>query len=152
MKGCDHKFVDSTFCLKCGWRPEPSSPSVTASPEAQIATSLKWIAQMQEEIRNEGHAGWGNTLDDIAAILASTREALTQAQQERDKWLKAFNESEQFQNGPTKRAEAAEAALAQQAQEIARVKRYLAGYGLAGRQALTDLFPDTLRPHGEELK
>lgn len=20
-KGCDHKFVDSTACLKCGWRP-----------------------------------------------------------------------------------------------------------------------------------
>ena len=31
---------------------------------------------------------------------------------ERDKWLRAFNESEQFQSGPTKRAEAAESRLA----------------------------------------
>lgn len=21
---CDHKFIDSAFCLKCGWRPEPA--------------------------------------------------------------------------------------------------------------------------------
>ena len=20
---CDHKFVDSTLCLKCGWKPDP---------------------------------------------------------------------------------------------------------------------------------
>ena len=33
------------------------------------------------------------------------------AEQERDKWLALFNRSEQFQNGPTKRAEAAEARL-----------------------------------------
>ena len=23
MKGCDHKFIDSRHCLKCGWAPGP---------------------------------------------------------------------------------------------------------------------------------
>lgn len=21
-EACDHKFIDSTYCLKCGWKPE----------------------------------------------------------------------------------------------------------------------------------
>ncbi len=66
------------------------------------------------------------------------------------RWRKSIDSAMRLLEQEKFRAEAAEAALAQQAQEIARVKRYLAGYGLAGRQALTDLFPDTLRPHGEE--
>lgn len=31
VKGCDHKFVDSTRCLKCGWSPSAArsiSPSL----------------------------------------------------------------------------------------------------------------------------
>jgi hypothetical protein len=37
--------------------------------EVEIQTSLRWIDKMQREIWQEGHAGWGNTLDDIAATL-----------------------------------------------------------------------------------
>jgi len=35
----------------------------------QIETALRWIRQMQGEIQQEGHAGWSNTLDDIAILL-----------------------------------------------------------------------------------
>ena len=48
----------------------------------------------------------------IAGAMANELErvgvALAGAQAERDKWLEAFNKSEQFQNGPTLRAEQAE--------------------------------------------
>ena len=49
--------------------------------------------------------------DEAAAELLRERDELqaelAQVRQERDKWLKAFNESEQFQSGPTARAEQA---------------------------------------------
>jgi hypothetical protein len=43
--------------------------ATTTDLQRQIETNLRWIAQMQEEIRREGHAGWGNALDDIADTL-----------------------------------------------------------------------------------
>lgn len=38
---------------------------------------IKWLRQAAEEIRTEGHAGWGNTIDDAIAALeaAEAREA-----------------------------------------------------------------------------
>jgi len=36
----------------------------------QAETAVKWLKQVAEEIRAEGHAGWGNTLDDVCAFLA----------------------------------------------------------------------------------
>ena len=48
-------------------------------------------------------------LPDALAEIARLTAQVETLQAERDKWLKAFNESEQFQNGPTKRADAAEA-------------------------------------------
>jgi len=36
----------------------------------QAETAVKWLKQVAEEIRAEGHAGWGNTLDDVCALLA----------------------------------------------------------------------------------
>lgn len=33
-------------------------------------TAVKWLRQVAEEIRAEGNAGWGNTLDDVCAMLA----------------------------------------------------------------------------------
>lgn len=27
---CDHKFIDSTCCLRCGWLPEPEHPELAA--------------------------------------------------------------------------------------------------------------------------
>jgi hypothetical protein len=35
----------------------------------QAETAVKWLKQVAEEIRAEGHAGWGNTLDDVCAML-----------------------------------------------------------------------------------
>lgn len=43
---------------------------------------------------------------------ADAAARLNAAEADRDKWMEAFNRSEQFQNGPTKRAEAAESQLA----------------------------------------
>jgi hypothetical protein len=54
--------------------------------------------------------------DDWIRIASQNAEDATArlkaAEADRDKWLEAFNRSEQFQNGPTKRAEAAESQLA----------------------------------------
>jgi hypothetical protein len=36
----------------------------------QTETAVKWLKQVAEEIRAENHAGWGNTLDDVCALLA----------------------------------------------------------------------------------
>jgi len=66
--------------------------------------------------------------DPLVAMLHAALDELEQAnatitrlQAERDKWLKAFNDSEQFQSGPMKRAEAAEADLAKANATIRRV-------------------------------
>ncbi|HET6496421.1 MAG TPA: hypothetical protein VFH61_13770 [Thermoleophilia bacterium] len=32
---CDHKFVDSEVCLKCGWRPPVVEPEEEAEEEAE---------------------------------------------------------------------------------------------------------------------
>jgi hypothetical protein len=34
-KKCDHKFVDSTVCLKCGWQPQPSAPVRPKEPTTE---------------------------------------------------------------------------------------------------------------------
>ena len=65
-------------------------------PERIQALIAQWRARGLTE------RGW--TCDAEAELLALRAE--------RDKGLDAFNRSEQFQNGPTKRAEAVEAALA----------------------------------------
>jgi hypothetical protein len=46
-KPCDHKFIDSTRCVKCGWRPEP--PSVIAEVIAE---------------RRRQDAKWGGPVND----------------------------------------------------------------------------------------
>lgn len=56
----------------------------------------------------------------LRAQLQASEAAREKAERERDKWLDAFNKSEQFQSGPTKRAEQAEAAL--RASEDARAR------------------------------
>ena len=48
---------------------------------------------------------------DTQELLREARARIAQMAQERDKWLDLFNRSEQFQSGPTKRAEQAEAQL-----------------------------------------
>lgn len=51
---------------------------------------------------------------EVEARLKEAEAALAACQAERDKWLEAFNKSEQFQNGPTTRAER----LADQARDL----------------------------------
>lgn len=46
----------------------------------EAATVLGWLRQMQDEIRKEGHAGWGNTLDDVILFVASRQEEITTLQ------------------------------------------------------------------------
>lgn len=46
---------------------------------------------------------------EVDALVADLTARIQALEAERDKWLGAFNRSEQFQSGPTKRAEAAEA-------------------------------------------
>jgi hypothetical protein len=53
---------------------------------------------------------------------AKAEADLRQVTAQRDKWLDAFNRSEQFQNGPTKRAEKAETELQAAREEIARLR------------------------------
>ncbi len=50
-------------------------------------------------------------------LMREALVALGRVEQERDKWLDLFNRSEQFQSGPIKRAEQAEAALASAREE-----------------------------------
>jgi len=49
---------------------------------------------------------------------------------ERDKWLAAFNRSEQFQNGPTKRAEDAEARVKELENRLQLAEELLSGEGI----------------------
>lgn len=96
------------------------------------------IARLEEECLQQrviGHGdGQQHAIDDvnagrvddlIAPRLAQAEAALRDVQAQRDfqqargdRWLKAFNESEQFQDGPTKRAEKAEAECAVLRQQL----------------------------------
>lgn len=53
-----------------------------------------------------------HAVQDACEANLSAFQRAEQAERERDKWLEAFNRSEQFQSGPTQRAEHAEAQLA----------------------------------------
>ena len=37
---CDHKFVDSNHCLKCGWTPPPATPSLINNEERDRARGV----------------------------------------------------------------------------------------------------------------
>jgi hypothetical protein len=45
------------------------APVAATSQRAESETVVKWLRQMQAEIRQEGHAGWGNTLDDVIRFV-----------------------------------------------------------------------------------
>lgn len=52
-------------------------------------------------------------LDAVEHVRDLTRAEILHLTADRDKWLAHFNRSEQFQNGPTTRAEVAEARVAE---------------------------------------
>lgn len=61
MSACDHKFVDSTRCLKCGWEPppkqeaQPSQPLVAAL--AQRERSYRdALEQLENAVENDDQA------------------------------------------------------------------------------------------------
>jgi len=74
-----------------------------------IPTTWESAAQrLGEELATVGPDGYYNFSP--AQWLEWALAQIVTIQQQRHKWLAAFNQSEQFQNGPTKRAEQAEAA------------------------------------------
>ena len=86
--------------------------------------------------------------------IAALRAEVTMLREQRDKWLDNFNRSEQFQNGPTKRAEAAEstltaltAALAQLEQEI----RSRISLGIGAKRPLPTVSDDDLYRWADHL-
>ena len=82
-------------------------------PDAPRETPLS-VPMPLTEARSTSVIIWTSAEAEIAALRAE----VATLRAERDKWLDNFNKSEQFQNGPTKRAEAAEARLAAQAEAL----------------------------------
>lgn len=83
------------------------------SPDPTISARVE--ALLVDLYRYRRHSAEGLDVvffDDVRRTVTRLVADLVTAEQERDKWLDNFNRSEQFQNGPTKRAEAAEQALA----------------------------------------
>ncbi len=50
MMPCDHKFVDSNHCLKCGWVPLPTIPPLR-SPTAQEPKGQRLAAMELERAK-----------------------------------------------------------------------------------------------------
>lgn len=65
------------YCAKHRPAMTPPHPETSAGRQT-TETVLKWLAQMQQEIRAEDHAGWGNTLDDVIAHVATHATRLQQ--------------------------------------------------------------------------
>ena len=61
----------------------------------------------------------------LSAAVAALLAELARMEQERDYWLDKFNKSEQFQQGPLKRAEAAEATAAKWQRAVEGFQAYL---------------------------
>jgi hypothetical protein len=57
--GCDHKFIDSKHCLKCGWVPPPREPRPLTYPGGVRVGKLtpEQQARMREAL-TKLHAPW----------------------------------------------------------------------------------------------
>ncbi len=48
MTGCDHKFVDSKVCLKCGWQPPPRQPQPNLEQLLDLQNRLNALVETGE--------------------------------------------------------------------------------------------------------
>jgi hypothetical protein len=134
---CDHKFVDSTRCLKCGWEP------ATARPE--LSPLITMTKQRQSEIREYvrlGGPATRNIAEDFAlellAELDAQRAALAATAEKLERTERALWQESEHRNTVVERLHAAEAALERTQAE---------------REALREaLAPDTLSTLDELLE
>lgn len=107
------------------WLDARESADWSEDYSANVDAALRWVAA--------GEARAAALQADMVALA----KLATQREVERDKWLNAFNQSEQFQSGPTKRAEVAEAALEERNAQLAKMQThrddYWRGYAYAVR-------------------
>lgn len=97
---CDHKFVDSRHCIKCGWAPDdadrvvPITVSAKRALESRLAESERALALAREahrqtwEDERAAHAQTRAELADERSARDVLLEALSKTQEERD-WLAA---------------------------------------------------------------
>lgn len=48
-RGCDHKFVDSSQCLKCGWKPK-LPPNTTRTGAVACAFGTPWLDHFEPPV------------------------------------------------------------------------------------------------------
>jgi hypothetical protein len=90
-KGCDHKFIDSNSCLKCGWTPPPIAPAPIAKP----VTPFSFRVTLHENTRlREGdvvfHDGAEQVVIQVNASCARIRPVT--ARMETRKFTPRFSE------------------------------------------------------------
>ena len=100
--GCSFPLVSATTCDEDA----PETPALWCDRCVSLALA-SLVRSLREELRTN-YESYCITVDALIERREAAEAAKAAAEQERDKWLDLFNRSEQFQNGPTKRAEAAE--------------------------------------------
>jgi len=130
-------YREHVSCLACGKRVSGVDPELGLVVRA-------WVECPECLEAADRGPGLGGRAPD------ALRRQIVALTAERDKWLDAFNRSEQFQTGPTTRAEAAEAERDQLKAELAEQRAELTG-------TLSDLFKsipecyDTPADHYREM-
>ena len=77
---CDHKFIDSNHCLKCGWRP----PSVTDASVQELADARTLRNEIRCVYCNERLKGWAAmTLHELVCVDRAAAERQYQRARER---------------------------------------------------------------------
>ncbi len=92
MKGCNHKFVDSTCCLKCGWEPS------TVSLSGDIGTCIfRDGGEYEVWVGPAGDLRNGNVINAFVAGVGDTRdEAVADAVKELKAVVAGLQTEEQY--------------------------------------------------------
>ena len=92
---------------------DAAPPAGGPQEDLAVDAHLDWLIKRPADLLRRLDAWLLDPVSDVDTqeLLREARARIAQMAQERDKWLDLFNRSEQFQSGPTKRAEQAEAQL-----------------------------------------
>lgn len=55
---CDHKFIDSTRCLKCGWEPTEDEWHLRTGGPKPLSREFEWIPIAIKPIHGGWYLGW----------------------------------------------------------------------------------------------